>query len=125
MHDTGLLPTIPAVYEHEPDVLPVEMVFDGEGARLPREGRADAALLYTPADQLRGPATEALLTEAPVAVLPAPPTVLLLAWPTHSRPPPAPQPSHGRRIRLIGDHGVTTEQAHSAGRVPTAIDDTQ
>jgi DNA-binding transcriptional LysR family regulator len=34
-------------------------------------GRADAALLYAPPDELGGLDTETLLTEAPVAVLPA------------------------------------------------------
>ena len=36
-----------------------------------RDGQADAALLYAPPDELDGLDTEALLTEAPVAVLPA------------------------------------------------------
>lgn len=36
-----------------------------------RQGRADAALLYTPADNLGGLDTETLLSEQPVAVLPA------------------------------------------------------
>jgi DNA-binding transcriptional LysR family regulator len=36
-----------------------------------RDGQADAALLYAPPDELGGLDTEALLTEAPVAVLPA------------------------------------------------------
>ena len=39
--------------------------------RLLREGQADAALLYAPPDELGGLDTETLLTEAPVAVLPA------------------------------------------------------
>ena len=68
--DAGLLPAILAAYEREPNVLPVEVVFDAHSARLLREGRADAALLYAPPDELRGLATEPLLTEAPVAVLP-------------------------------------------------------
>jgi DNA-binding transcriptional LysR family regulator len=68
--DGGLLPGILAGYEREPDVLPVEVVFDADGARMLREGRADAALLYTPPDELRGLDTETLLSEAPVAVLP-------------------------------------------------------
>lgn len=68
--DGGLLPAILAAYEREPEVLPVEVVFDADGARLLREGRADAALLYAPPDELRGLDTETLLTEAPVAVLP-------------------------------------------------------
>jgi DNA-binding transcriptional LysR family regulator len=69
--DGGLLPAILAAYEREPEVLPVEVVFDADSARMLREGRADAALLYAPPDQLRGLDTETLLTEAPVAVLPA------------------------------------------------------
>jgi DNA-binding transcriptional LysR family regulator len=68
--DGGLLPAILAAYEREPEVLPVEVVFDADSARLLREGRADAALLYAPPDDLRGLDTETLLTEAPVAVLP-------------------------------------------------------
>jgi DNA-binding transcriptional LysR family regulator len=68
--DGGLLPAILAAYEREPEVLPVEVVFDADSARLLREGRADAALLYAPPDDLRGLDTEILLTEAPVAVLP-------------------------------------------------------
>jgi DNA-binding transcriptional LysR family regulator len=68
--DAGLLPAILAAYEREPEVLPVEVVFDADSARLLREGRADAALLYSPPDDLRGLDTEPLLTEAPVAVLP-------------------------------------------------------
>jgi DNA-binding transcriptional LysR family regulator len=68
--DGNLLPAILARYEREPEALPVEVVFDGDGARMLREGRADAALLYAPPDGLRGLDTETLLSEAPVAVLP-------------------------------------------------------
>jgi len=68
--DAGLLPAILAGYERQPEVLPVEVVFDADGARALREGRADAALLYAPPDDLRGLDTETLLIEAPVAVLP-------------------------------------------------------
>jgi DNA-binding transcriptional LysR family regulator len=68
--DAGLLPAILAAYEHEPDVLPIEVVFSGDRARMLREGQADAALLYTPPDDVRGLDTETLLSEAPVAVLP-------------------------------------------------------
>ena len=68
--DAGLLPAILAAYEREPDVLPVEVVFNADSAGLLRAGQADAALLYSPPDDLRGLDTEALLTEAPVAVLP-------------------------------------------------------
>jgi DNA-binding transcriptional LysR family regulator len=68
--DGGLLPAILTAYEREPQVLPIEVVFAADSARLLHEGRADAALLYAPPDQLRGLDTEALLTEAPVVVLP-------------------------------------------------------
>lgn len=68
--DAGLLPAILAGYEREPEVLPVEVVFAADSGRLLREGRADAALLYAPPDDLHGLDTETLLTEAPVAVLP-------------------------------------------------------
>ena len=68
--DAGLLPDIIAAYEREPEVVPVEVVFGADSARLLREGQADAALLYSPPDDLRELDTEALLTEAPVAVLP-------------------------------------------------------
>jgi len=54
--DGGLLPAILAAYEREPAVRPVEVVFDADSARLLREGRADAALLYTPPDEVGGPA---------------------------------------------------------------------
>jgi len=69
--DAGLLPAILACYERDPEALPVEVVFGASPAGMLRDGRADAALLYAPPDELGGFDTEALLTEAPVAVLPA------------------------------------------------------
>ena len=69
--DAGLLPAIFAAYEREPGVLPADVAFGADPARMLREGQADAALLYAPPDELAGLDTEALLTEAPVAVLPA------------------------------------------------------
>jgi DNA-binding transcriptional LysR family regulator len=68
--DAGLLPAILAEYEREPGVPPVEVAF-GNPSRMLREGQADAALLYSPPDELDGLDTEPLLIEAPVAVLPA------------------------------------------------------
>jgi DNA-binding transcriptional LysR family regulator len=68
--DAGLLPAVLAGYESEPGVLPIEVVFAGDRASMLREGQADAALLYTPADDVRGLDTETLISEAPVAVLP-------------------------------------------------------
>ncbi|GAB3893312.1 LysR family transcriptional regulator [Kibdelosporangium lantanae] len=68
--DAGLLPAILAAYEREPDVLPIEVVFGGDRTRMLLEGQADAALLYTPPDDVRGLDTETLASEAPVAVLP-------------------------------------------------------
>jgi DNA-binding transcriptional LysR family regulator len=69
--DAGLLPAILAAYEREPEVLPIEVTFGAGPSRMLREGQADAALLYAPPDTLDGLDTETLLTEAPVAVLPA------------------------------------------------------
>ena len=69
--DGGLLPAILAAYGREPGALPAEVVFEADSARTLREGRADAALLYAPPDDLHGLDTETLLTQAPVAVLPA------------------------------------------------------
>jgi DNA-binding transcriptional LysR family regulator len=69
--DAGLLPAIFAAYERERGVLPADVAFGADPARMLREGQADAALLYAPPDELAGLDTEALLTEAPVAVLPA------------------------------------------------------
>jgi DNA-binding transcriptional LysR family regulator len=69
--DAGLLPAIVAAYEREPAMLPLDVVFGADPARMLREGRADAALLYAPPDETDRLDTETLLTEAPVAVLPA------------------------------------------------------
>jgi len=69
--DAGLLPAVLAACEGEPEALPVEVVFGADPAGMLREGQADAALLYAPPDELGGLDAEALLTEAPVAVLPA------------------------------------------------------
>lgn len=68
--DAGLLPGTLAAYRIEPDVLPIEVVFGGDRPRMLREGQADAALLYTPSDDLAGLDTEPLLIEPPLAVLP-------------------------------------------------------
>lgn len=68
--DAGLLPAVLAGYESEPGGLPIEVVFAGDRTSMLREGRADAALLYTPADDVRGLDTETLISEVPVAVLP-------------------------------------------------------
>src|ERR1700723_3832020 len=69
--DAGLLPAILASDEREPEALPVEVVFGACPAEMLRDGQADAGLLYAPPDELEGRDSEALLTEAPVAVLPA------------------------------------------------------
>lgn len=69
--DAGLLPAILAAYENESGVLPIDVVFAGDRVNMLHEGHADAALLYTPSDDLRGLDTETLLSEAPVAVLPS------------------------------------------------------
>jgi DNA-binding transcriptional LysR family regulator len=69
--DAGLLPAILAGYQREAAVRPAEVAFGADPGRMLREGQADAALLYSPPDELDGLDAEALLTEAPVAVLPA------------------------------------------------------
>jgi DNA-binding transcriptional LysR family regulator len=69
--DAGLLPAILAACEREPYSLPVRVIFQTDRGRLLRDGRADAALLYSLSDDLSGLDTEPLLTEPLVAVLPA------------------------------------------------------
>jgi DNA-binding transcriptional LysR family regulator len=69
--DAGLLPAILAAYQCEPEALPVEVAFGASPSGMLRHGQADAALLYAPPDELDGLDTETLLTETPVAVLPA------------------------------------------------------
>jgi DNA-binding transcriptional LysR family regulator len=69
--DGGLLPGILAAYERVPGALPVEVVCSfGERAAMLRDGRADVAMLYGPREDLTGFATEELLTEDQVVVLP-------------------------------------------------------
>jgi DNA-binding transcriptional LysR family regulator len=69
--DGGLLPQILAEYESQPDALLVEIAFSiGERAAMLRDGRADAALLHSPQNDLTGLDTEELLTERQVVVLP-------------------------------------------------------
>ena len=69
--DGGLLPQILAEYESQPDALPVKIAFSiGERAAMLRDGRADAALLHSPQNDLVGLDTEELLTERQVVVLP-------------------------------------------------------
>ena len=68
--DAGLLPGILAAYNRDPAALPVEVTFEPGRARLLRDGRADVAFLYSH-DDPRGLDTEPLLSEPPMAVLPA------------------------------------------------------
>ncbi len=68
--DGGMLPALLAAYEREPEALPVRVTFAADRARLLRDGQADAALLYSPPDDLRGLDAEPLLAEPRVAVLP-------------------------------------------------------
>lgn len=68
--DAGLLPVILAAYRDEPGVAPIEVVFAADRVRMLRDGRADAALLYTPPDDTNGFDTEMVLSEPAVAVLP-------------------------------------------------------
>ncbi|MGC4953122.1 LysR family transcriptional regulator [Actinomadura citrea] len=65
----GLLPEILAAYEREPEALPVEMLFGYGAADALRDGRADAALLYAPRQDVTGLATEELMEERQVVVV--------------------------------------------------------
>ncbi|MGH3319754.1 MAG: LysR family transcriptional regulator [Streptosporangiaceae bacterium] len=71
--DAGLLPDILAAYEREPDAIPVDVHLCGVGEQMSllRDGRADAAFLHAPHDDLSGIDTEELLVQRQVAVLPA------------------------------------------------------
>jgi DNA-binding transcriptional LysR family regulator len=69
--DGNLLPGILAAYERMPEAIPVQVVCSfGERAAMLRDGRADVALLYRPRENLTGFATEELLVEEQVVVLP-------------------------------------------------------
>ena len=69
--DGGLLPDILAAYRRMPGALPVDVICSfGERAAMLRDGRADVAMLYGPRENLTGFATEELLVEDQVVVLP-------------------------------------------------------
>ncbi len=70
--DANLLSGILAAYAGQPDARRVDVVFGGATDRADhlRDGRADVALLYAPFDDLAGLASETLLVEGRVAVLP-------------------------------------------------------
>jgi DNA-binding transcriptional LysR family regulator len=69
--DGNLLPGILAAYERLPGAIPVQVVCSfGERAAMLRDGRADVAMLYGPRENLTGFATEELLVEEQVVVLP-------------------------------------------------------
>ncbi|MGW5768733.1 LysR family transcriptional regulator [Streptomyces longwoodensis] len=70
--DGGLLPAILDAYQAEPGALPVELVCSfGEREILLREGRADAALLHRPRQDLTGLDTQDLLTQTQLLVMPS------------------------------------------------------
>ncbi|HUN38337.1 MAG TPA: LysR family transcriptional regulator [Trebonia sp.] len=70
--DAGLLSGILAAYSEYPSARQVDILFSGPvgGAGFLRDGRADAALLYAPFEDLTGFAAETLHIEDRVAVLP-------------------------------------------------------
>jgi DNA-binding transcriptional LysR family regulator len=69
--DAGLLVDILDAYRSAPRAIPVDVVFSfGARGRMLREGRADVALLHRPANDLTGLATEDLLRERQIVILP-------------------------------------------------------
>jgi DNA-binding transcriptional LysR family regulator len=70
--DANLLSGILAAYADRPDARRVDILFGGATDRADhlRDGRADVALLYAPFDDLTGLASETLLTEPRMAILP-------------------------------------------------------
>jgi DNA-binding transcriptional LysR family regulator len=70
--DANLLPGILAAYSEHPHARQVEILFSGptDGSRYLCDGRADAALLYAPFNDLTGLAAETLHVEDRVAVIP-------------------------------------------------------
>ncbi|WP_329252031.1 LysR family transcriptional regulator [Actinoallomurus sp. NBC_01490] len=70
--DAGLLEPILARFATHPDTVEVEVLICGIGEQksLLRDGTADVALLRTPQSDLSGLATEELLTERELVVLP-------------------------------------------------------
>jgi DNA-binding transcriptional LysR family regulator len=97
------------------------VVFGAGPSRLLREGQADAALLHAPPDELGGLDTEALLTEAPVAVLPASHPLAqraslrmtdLAGENLHTKPAdPAAMKSISELMHLIAPHGQAQSPA--------------
>ncbi|MFF9623834.1 LysR family transcriptional regulator [Streptomyces griseosporeus] len=70
--DAGLLESILRHYRRDPDAVGIEVIVCGIGEQAPmlRDGRADAAFLTAPYDDLAGFDTEPLLTHDQMAVLP-------------------------------------------------------
>jgi DNA-binding transcriptional LysR family regulator len=66
----GLLATVLGGYDRSKDALPVETLFTRQQAAAVRDGTAHAGLMCS-ADDLTGLRTAELVTEAPVALLPA------------------------------------------------------
>ena len=67
---SGLLAAVLPRYDRSKDALPVEMLFTRQQAAAVRDGTADAGLMCSTED-LTGMQTAELITEAPVALLPA------------------------------------------------------
>jgi DNA-binding transcriptional LysR family regulator len=67
---SGLLTTILPRYDRSKDAVPIEILFTRQQAAAVRDGTADAGLMCSTED-LTGLQTAELITEAPVALLPA------------------------------------------------------
>jgi DNA-binding transcriptional LysR family regulator len=71
--DAGLLSGILGEYSHQPDARRVDILFSGPADRTDFlcDGRADVGLLSAPFDDLEGLASETLLTEDRVVIVPS------------------------------------------------------
>src|ERR1700721_1889145 len=117
--DAGLLPAILAAYEREPEALPVEVVFGAGPSHMLREGRADAAILHTPPDELAGVYPETPPTAAPVAVPAAshPPCSRRDEVPQRTDAPDRPG-TPGRRATAVADQAVEGRPDHRSADGP-------
>ncbi|MGV9527448.1 LysR family transcriptional regulator [Streptomyces cellulosae] len=131
--DGGLLPAILDAYQAEPGALPVELVWSfGEREVLLREGRADAALLHRPRNDLTGLDTQDLLTETQLLVMPRSHRLAgrtrvclneLAGEPLPRRPGASEGGSHGHRIHDLGQLLHLIALGRTVAVLPSSIRD--